>query len=463
MKCKWILVFFITVFYVNTTMVYAVGETYKSHEEGLRDMERRSRMEADRKVREQVDRMNKLREEDRRRKEEDFKKREDEEKSKLRSLEAAGKKFDEQKRRMPSNERKIKETDERYNLFERKHIRKNVINSSKEAARFAEKLALRVRSWNEGNCYYYNGCYKIDSRHKWNESNCYAQAREYREYADRLKQEIVVLDKDIKNKFDEIKREMATNDAKIKAADETNDLLEKIHVRKDIIKKSAKAFAFIKDYIENDAIEKISGNGKSKKKYMKLTKQYGENLSKIERSLLALGKDFKKKFGEIERDMATNDAQIKAADETNDLSERRRVRSDIIQKSDRAAAHTEIYINEFCKKDRRCDVNKYKKIANRYRNYQNRVEKDLPAIQNDINALEKNDGFGKIFARTGHSGNALRGIELRDVELDNFSEKISEILFDETETVELDLDRIRLKNGLRFFAKNGKDKSAIKN
>ncbi len=77
----------------------------------------------------------------------------------------------------------------------------------------------------------------------------------------------------------------------------------------------------------------------------------------------------------VENEMSTNDADIKAADETHDLLKRKQVRQAIIAKSAKAAAFLERYIGA---------ADKARDCAKRYRDYQKHVEKQLPAIEADL-------------------------------------------------------------------------------
>lgn len=100
-----------------------------------------------------------------------------------------------------------------------------------------------------------------------------------------------------------------------------------------------------------------------------------------------------KLFEKIEADMATNDAQIEAADQTHDLIERRNVRLSVIKKSQKAATYLERYTQA---------ANKALPRAKRYRNYQKHVEKQLPAIEADIAAKTAKKLFNNLKEKDEH-------------------------------------------------------------
>lgn len=323
-----------------------------------------------------------------------------------------GRRFDDHKKRMALDEKKIIAADKTNDLFERKAIRKKVIKNTKEAAKFAEDFAEHIKFWNKTPCSHFY-CTKIDSKHKWSIDNCLLQAKIYRYYVERLEHELVAIKKDFKLKFEDIERNMSTNDAQIKAADATNDLLEKTRVRKDVIQKSEFSIEYLNEYIDQ-----FCKSDKKAKKYWRIAKRYQDYQNSVQKSFIALNKEFKKKFPKIEQDMSKNDAQIKAADKTNNLNERKRVRVDVIGKSRNAQSHVETYINEFCKKDYKCDVNKYKKIAKEYRDYQYSVERDLPKIQEEIDRLKLIDEITKKKEKTHRDSIVSKIIEgIKNIEV----------------------------------------------
>ncbi|PWU07156.1 MAG: hypothetical protein C5B43_00750, partial [Verrucomicrobia bacterium] len=120
------------------------------------------------------------------------------------------------------------------------------------------------------------------------------------------------------------------------------------------------------------------------KKYRKMIKEYNHYKRKVEEDLVAIGEDFKKKLEEMIKELETHDAQIQADDVKNDLSEKKFVRNDILRKIDYVASYIQMYIKAFCEKDEKCDINKYRKLAKSYRDYEKSIKKDIRAIEKDI-------------------------------------------------------------------------------
>lgn len=181
-------------------------------------------------------------------------------------------------------------------------------------------------------------------------------------------------DENIIKKFKNLKETKEENDAAIRAADETNDLIERIRVRKNVIE--------IYKQIRNDA--KASQHYDTEEECKKYQNHIEKDLPDIER-------DLRKKLDQIEKDMASNDEAIKKADETHNLYERKRVYQNIRDKSYHAANFFERYAQllENWKRQgysyKKSDAEKYRKLATEYRNYQYKVEEDMGAIEADIN------------------------------------------------------------------------------
>lgn len=203
-------------------------------------------------------------------------------------------------------------------------------------------------------------------------------------------------------RFDKYKKDSVSNREQIKKADETNDLIERRRVREDIIGKNRRAENFsenfakkIKDWNESpcwkncNKFNRNNGNW-DQRKVQQEAKKYRDNRHDIEKDLPDIERDLLIESDRIEREMAPNDRDIKQADESNDLYKRRQVRNDIIQKSARAADYLERFAdllenwNKRGKHHDNWDAKTYRKLARKYRNYQHQIEKDLPAIEEDI-------------------------------------------------------------------------------
>ena len=114
-----------------------------------------------------------------------------------------------------------------------------------------------------------------------------------------------------------------------------------------------------------------------------------EDQHKVERELPAIEYDIlDKQLERVEIDMAANEAQIKAADETHDDIERLRVYLNVIQKSKYSADHAEVFTNNVEHwnnvYDSKLDANKVRNKRDEYRNYQIAKERDIIAIKDDI-------------------------------------------------------------------------------
>lgn len=190
------------------------------------------------------------------------------------------------------------------------------------------------------------------------------------------------------------------NAKKVQEADDRHDLIERRAVRENILGASLDDEKLVKLFMErvkqwNSRYYYDKSSRKIDEKHEWSINNCKDELEKIrefrkllKNDLIAINDDITKKFIELEEDMATNDAQINAADETHDLIERIRVRKDIISKCKNAASFIERYYDEFHSYldffGNTPEEEKYLETIKRYRDYQRYVEKSLPAIESDL-------------------------------------------------------------------------------
>lgn len=259
------------------------------------------------------------------------------------------KKFKEHEAQMAPNDAEIQAADETNDLIERLRVRKIIIERSRKAANFAE------------------------------EYHDYDTMQRYRNYQHQRENQLPAIEADIDKKFEEIENEMSTNDAEIEAS-RTQDYETQIHVLEKIINRSTQAANFAQRYTE------VTGNRRDTMERYRNYQHHVENLLSEVKEKFKKNNEQKEKDAQAEKrrkkiimdearpkleaQMALNDVQIEAADKTNDLIERLRVRKIIIERSREAANFAEAYHDYDTMK--------------RYRNYQHHVENQLPAIETDI-------------------------------------------------------------------------------
>ncbi|PWU04498.1 MAG: hypothetical protein C5B43_04490 [Verrucomicrobia bacterium] len=301
---------------------------------------------------------------------------------------------------MGSNDGMIEEAKKTGNIIEEFLTRGKVIKRSGKAVGSAERMMGRTKFW-ENNFEEYEGKLKKQTKD-------YSQkAQEYNNYKKHIQKELKFTIRKIGEKYEEFERDMSSNENQIKAADATNDFYERLRVRGDLMGKSEDAARFSERYIEavnelkkesydkkND-FEKINlkHHKERSKNYRNHQKEVGQNFHDIE------GDVINREFRNIHEGMSGNDVAIERADETHDLYIRLNVRKEIIEKSEAAAQHLEKYINmangwqgkayENVRHHPEWNLNNIKARAKIYRDYKEKVEKEIPAIEEDIRTKER--------------------------------------------------------------------------
>ena len=185
----------------------------------------------------------------------------------------------------------------------------------------------------------------------------------YRNYHDHVMGQLRDIRRDVDKEFERFEAEMAPNDSEIEAADRTNDLNQRLYVRKLIIERIRKAADFAHEFTT------ITNEGHAR------MERYRNYQHHIEKQLLAIEADIAMQFDRIEDGMKPNDAQIEAADRTHNLIKRLGTRYEVIHRSAAAADFAHRYA-EITQKG-------YDRIE-KYCNYHDHVMGQLQDIRRDI-------------------------------------------------------------------------------
>lgn len=275
--------------YMPGSVIHNSGETEEQRSERMRRQALVDHAQANRRKMER----------DKEERREELERRISNERHELRVIESEGGKFDRHKRNMALNVEKVKRADQTNDLIERRRVREEVIRKTTTDEKFASNFEARVKRWNRRYIYDPGYCYKIGNDHKWGVANCHKEVKKYREFKALLKNDLIAINADLKKKFVEIEQDMSTNDTKIKIADETHNLKERIHIRNNVIEKSANSASYVERYMDEFCNWKINLFQNKKcdvKKYWKVAKRYRDYEYKVEKQLPAIEEDFKKQI-----------------------------------------------------------------------------------------------------------------------------------------------------------------------
>lgn len=309
--------------------------------------------------------------------------------------------FEDVQNDMACNEREKEEADRTNDLIERFWRRGKLINKSRRSA----KSAMRMRERAD----FYEANFGDSEEPLDKDGNFYdKKAKEYINYKKSISNELQAIVGDINRKFDQFEHEMSTNDSQIRAADETNDLHERLRVRGDLIEKSDGAASFQERFVE--AVKDLKEGDKDKKNRFKKmdvgrheekARTYRDYEKRVARDFHDIEGDVVGNFKQIDHGMSSNDEEIRNADASHNLYIRLNIRKGLIEKSGAAADHLEKYITlaekwqgkayRNIKHHPEWNSNRFRATKKIYRDYQKKLKRDLRAIEEDIRRQEERE------------------------------------------------------------------------
>jgi len=303
--------------------------------------------------------------------------------------------FKEVQESMAANDKEKEEADRTNDLIERFWRRGKIIRRSKKAIGSAKRMCERAD--------YYEANFGDDEKRLDKDGDFYQEKmQEYIDCKKRVTKELQPIIADINKKFNQFEEDMAANDSRIEAADITDDLHERLRVRGDMMGKSEGAARFSERLLEAVADLRKDEDKDKKNPFQRIdvetfrsgAKTYRNYQNKVAQEFYAIENDVVIKFNEIHEGMSRNDEEISRADATNNLYTRLNIRNGVIGRSRGAADHLEKYLNmvdqwngkafKKIKHHPEWNMNRFRDLRKTYRGYQEKVEKEIPAIEEDI-------------------------------------------------------------------------------